>query len=103
MITSGTPSRLISTSGRVVLADVNEQALQSATDGLTDAGHQAISAICDVSDEDQVAAVVDQAVARFGRVDMAALQPRRELRARGCPTGRWRLHRPLMNPPARTA
>jgi NAD(P)-dependent dehydrogenase (short-subunit alcohol dehydrogenase family) len=55
----------------VVLADVNEQALQAATDGLTDVGHHAISAICDVSDEDQVAAVVDQAVARFGRLDMA--------------------------------
>lgn len=55
----------------VVLADVSEQALQAATDGLTDAGHQAMSAICDVSDEDQVAAMVDQAVARFGRLDMA--------------------------------
>ena len=54
----------------VVLADVSEQALQAATDGLTDAGHQAMSAICDVSDEDQVAAVVDQAVARFGRLDI---------------------------------
>jgi NAD(P)-dependent dehydrogenase (short-subunit alcohol dehydrogenase family) len=31
-----------------------------------------------------------------------ALQPRRELRDRGCPTGRWRLYRPLINPPART-
>src|SRR5438270_11830688 len=55
----------------VVRTGVNEQALQTATDALTDVGHQAISAICDVSDEDQVAAVVDQAVARFGRLDMA--------------------------------
>ncbi len=55
----------------VVLTDVNEQALQTATGGLTEAGHQAISTICDVSDEDQVAAVVDQAVGRFGRLDMA--------------------------------
>jgi NAD(P)-dependent dehydrogenase (short-subunit alcohol dehydrogenase family) len=55
----------------VVLADVNEPALQAATDGLTAAGHQAIAVTCDVSDEEQVAAMVDEAVARFGRLDMA--------------------------------
>ena len=51
----------------VVLADVNEPALQGATDGLTGAGHQAMSVICDVSDEDQVAAAIEQAISRFGR------------------------------------
>jgi NAD(P)-dependent dehydrogenase (short-subunit alcohol dehydrogenase family) len=55
----------------VVLADVNEEALQAATSDLTDAGHQAMSVACDVSEEDQVAAMVDQAVAQFGRLDMA--------------------------------
>jgi NAD(P)-dependent dehydrogenase (short-subunit alcohol dehydrogenase family) len=55
----------------VVLADVNEQALQAATDDLIRAGHQAMSSTCDVSDEDQVAAMVDQAVAQFGRLDIA--------------------------------
>jgi NAD(P)-dependent dehydrogenase (short-subunit alcohol dehydrogenase family) len=55
----------------VVLADVNEPALQAATDDLTASGHQAIAATCDVSDEDQVATTIEQTVGRFGRLDMA--------------------------------
>jgi NAD(P)-dependent dehydrogenase (short-subunit alcohol dehydrogenase family) len=55
----------------VVLADINDQALAAATDGLTSAGHQALAVGCDVSDEDQVAAMVERAVATFGRLDMA--------------------------------
>jgi len=55
----------------VVLADVNEPALQAATDELTAAGHPAIAVSCDVSDEDQVAAMVERAVAQYGQVDMA--------------------------------
>jgi NAD(P)-dependent dehydrogenase (short-subunit alcohol dehydrogenase family) len=38
---------------------------------LTAAGHEAIGVTCDVSDEDQAAAMVDRAVARFGRLDVA--------------------------------
>lgn len=55
----------------VVLADINEQALHAATEGLVAAGHQALGVTCDVSDEGQVAAMVDNAVATFGRLDMA--------------------------------
>jgi len=55
----------------VVLADVNEQALQAAVDGLTSAGHVVLAVSCDVSDEEQVAAMVERAVDRFGRLDMA--------------------------------
>jgi NAD(P)-dependent dehydrogenase (short-subunit alcohol dehydrogenase family) len=55
----------------VVLADVNETALREATDDLTAADHQAIGVTCDVSDEDQAAAMVERAVAQFGRLDMA--------------------------------
>jgi NAD(P)-dependent dehydrogenase (short-subunit alcohol dehydrogenase family) len=55
----------------VVLADVNEAALGAAADTLTAAGHQALGVLCDVSQEDQVDAMVNQAVATFGRVDMA--------------------------------
>ena len=55
----------------VVLADVNEDTLRSATDDLTGAGNQALGVLCDVSSEDQVAAMVDQTVATFGRLDMA--------------------------------
>src|SRR5438270_6636501 len=55
----------------VVLADINEEALGAATDGLSAAGHQAISVVCDVSKEDEVATMVECAVATFGRLDMA--------------------------------
>jgi NAD(P)-dependent dehydrogenase (short-subunit alcohol dehydrogenase family) len=55
----------------VVLADVNEDTLRGATDELTAVGRQALGVVCDVSSEDQVAAMVDRAVATFGRLDMA--------------------------------
>ena len=55
----------------VVLADINEEALRMETERLTTAGHQAIGVRCDVSDEDQVAALVERAVSTFGRLDMA--------------------------------
>jgi NAD(P)-dependent dehydrogenase (short-subunit alcohol dehydrogenase family) len=55
----------------VVLVDINEATLRLAIDELTAAGHRAISLTCDVSDETQAAAVVERAVATFGRLDMA--------------------------------
>ena len=55
----------------VGLADINENALRTATDDLTAAGHQAIGVTCDVSDEDQVAAMVERTVGQFGRLDVA--------------------------------
>ncbi|WDM16808.1 glucose 1-dehydrogenase [Streptomyces lavenduligriseus] len=65
-------ARAFATSGAAVtLADVNEAAVQEAAKDLTDAGHQALALVCDVTDEDQVAAAVDRTVATFGRLDMA--------------------------------
>jgi len=55
----------------VVLADINQDTLRAATDDLTAAGHQALGVTCDVSSEDDVAAMVDTTVATFGRLDMA--------------------------------
>ena len=55
----------------VVLADINENALRTATDALTAAGHQALGVRCDVADEAQVAAMVARTVATFGRLDLA--------------------------------
>jgi len=55
----------------VVLADINENALRAATNGLTTAGHAALGVTCDVSDEDDVAALVARTVASLGRLDMA--------------------------------
>jgi NAD(P)-dependent dehydrogenase (short-subunit alcohol dehydrogenase family) len=55
----------------VALADVSEAALQQAMDDITLAGGTAIGVLCDVSDEAQVAAMVERTVATFGRLDAA--------------------------------
>jgi NAD(P)-dependent dehydrogenase (short-subunit alcohol dehydrogenase family) len=55
----------------VVLADFNGIAVQKAAQKLVAAGHKAIAVTCDVSDDAQVAAMVDRTVAEFGRVDLA--------------------------------
>jgi NAD(P)-dependent dehydrogenase (short-subunit alcohol dehydrogenase family) len=55
----------------VVLADINTDALDAATDALTAAGHQAMGVTCDVADETQAAAMIERTVAVYGRLDMA--------------------------------
>jgi len=55
----------------VTLADVSEAALKQAVDEITAAGNRAIGAVCDVSDEAQVAAMVKRTVDAFGRLDAA--------------------------------
>ena len=55
----------------VALADVDEAAVRSAADELIAAGHKAISIRCDVADEAEVAAMVEQTVSTFGRLDAA--------------------------------
>jgi NAD(P)-dependent dehydrogenase (short-subunit alcohol dehydrogenase family) len=55
----------------VALADVNEEALKHAVDDINSVGGNAIGVLCDVSDEGQVAAMVDRAVSTFGRLDAA--------------------------------
>jgi len=55
----------------VVLADINEETLRTAADDLTTAGHQVLAVRCDVSDEDNVAAMLKATVDTFGRLDMA--------------------------------
>jgi len=55
----------------VVLADVNADALASAVDELTSAGHAAIGVRCDVSDEQQVTTLLGRTIEAYGRLDMA--------------------------------
>jgi NAD(P)-dependent dehydrogenase (short-subunit alcohol dehydrogenase family) len=55
----------------VVLADFNEDAVKVAAEMLVAAGYKAIPVRCDVSDDAQVAAMVDRTVSEFGRVDAA--------------------------------
>jgi NAD(P)-dependent dehydrogenase (short-subunit alcohol dehydrogenase family) len=55
----------------VVLADLKEEAVRAAAQKLVAAGHEAIAVTCDVSDDAQVAAMVDRVVTEFGRLDLA--------------------------------
>jgi NAD(P)-dependent dehydrogenase (short-subunit alcohol dehydrogenase family) len=55
----------------VVLADYKKAAVQAAAERLMAHGHKAIAVGCDVSDDAQVAAMVDRTVAEFGRLDAA--------------------------------
>lgn len=55
----------------VVLADWNEKAARSAAEELTTQGHKAIAIHCDVSDDAQIEAMVEQTVATFGQLDAA--------------------------------
>src|SRR5437660_4745212 len=55
----------------VVLADYKEEAVKAEAQNLVAAGHKAIAVRCDVSDDSQVASMVDRTVAEFGRLDAA--------------------------------
>ena len=55
----------------VALADLNESAVRSAAEELVSAGHKAIGVHCDVADEAGVAAMVEQTITTFGRLDAA--------------------------------
>ena len=55
----------------VVLADFKEEAVKATAQKLVAAGHKAIAVQCDVSDDAQVEAMVERAVAEFGRIDAA--------------------------------
>jgi len=55
----------------VVLADVNEAAVREAAHQLVAGGHKALAIRCDVADEAQVRAMVEQTVSTFGRLDAA--------------------------------
>jgi len=55
----------------VVLADHQEDGVKAAAQKLVAGGHQAIAIKCDVSDDAQVAAMVDRTITEFGRLDAA--------------------------------
>ena len=55
----------------VALADVDEDAVRSAVERLLAAGYKALAIRCNVADKSDVAAMVDQTVSAFGRLDAA--------------------------------
>jgi NAD(P)-dependent dehydrogenase (short-subunit alcohol dehydrogenase family) len=55
----------------VVLADWNENEVQAAANEIADKGHKTLAIRCDVSDDVQVEAMVNQTVSAFGQLDVA--------------------------------
>src|SRR3954469_9676299 len=55
----------------VALVDIDESAVRTATERLIAAGHQVIAIRCDVTDEAQVQAMIEQVVSAFGHLDVA--------------------------------
>jgi NAD(P)-dependent dehydrogenase (short-subunit alcohol dehydrogenase family) len=55
----------------VVLADCNGKEVQTAAKELEDEGHRTLAVTCDVAEDAQVEAMVEQTVAQFGRLDAA--------------------------------
>lgn len=55
----------------VVLADWNEKSVRAAADEFIAQPHKTLAVTCDVSDDAQVEALVEKAVATFGHIDAA--------------------------------
>jgi len=55
----------------VVLADFREDAVKASAQKMIESGHKTIALRCDVSDDAQVAAMVDRTVSEFDRLDAA--------------------------------
>jgi NAD(P)-dependent dehydrogenase (short-subunit alcohol dehydrogenase family) len=66
-----TASAFAEAGATVVLADSEEDAVKAAAQKPAVAGHKAIAVTCDVSDDAQVAAMMDRTVAEFGHLDAA--------------------------------
>ncbi|MEJ8662149.1 MULTISPECIES: SDR family NAD(P)-dependent oxidoreductase [Streptomyces] len=65
-------ARLFAEAGaRVVIADFNEEQGRSVADAIQQSGGEAFFVKVDISDSQQVQAMIDQAVQRFGRLDVA--------------------------------
>jgi NAD(P)-dependent dehydrogenase (short-subunit alcohol dehydrogenase family) len=56
---------------KVVLADYNEELVNQAAQQLTEKGFEVLAIKCDVSNDDEVKAMVEKTVATFGRLDVA--------------------------------
>jgi NAD(P)-dependent dehydrogenase (short-subunit alcohol dehydrogenase family) len=55
----------------VVLADIHENSVRLVAEELISEGHKAIAIRCNVADEAEVAAMIEQTVSTFGRLDAA--------------------------------
>lgn len=70
-IGAATARRFAQEGARLVLADINEEGGESVVKELAQAGSEAFFQRCDVSEIDQVDALIQAAVDHFGRLDIA--------------------------------
>ena len=85
-------ARMFAESGAsVVLADIDGDLAAKEAERIALEGGTAIGVACDVADEAEVAAMVDRAVAEYGRLDMALTTPASRCRPRMPPTRRSRI------------
>jgi NAD(P)-dependent dehydrogenase (short-subunit alcohol dehydrogenase family) len=66
-----TASAFAKAGASVIIADNDAMLLRGAADELRSAGHEVLAIVCDVRDRSQVKAMIDQAVATYGRLDAA--------------------------------
>ena len=65
-------AKMFAEAGAVVaLLDANHDAANAASETFAAEGHTTVAMKCDVSNEEEVRAVVEKTVSRFGRLDMA--------------------------------
>lgn len=65
-------AKLLAAEGaKVLVTDVDEAGLGAVVKAITDAGGQAVAMKVDITNEDEVAAMIAKAVASFGRLDCA--------------------------------
>lgn len=69
-IGAATAQAFAAAGGRVVVADVDEAAGKATVESIVSAGGRASFAVCDVADEQVVDGLVDDIVAREGRLDV---------------------------------
>jgi NAD(P)-dependent dehydrogenase (short-subunit alcohol dehydrogenase family) len=84
-ISLATAQAFAGTGTAVVLTDVREDLLKTEVRKLVTAGHKGIEVRSDVSDDEQVAMMVDRTVAEFGR--LGAVFNNAGVMARIAPTG----------------
>ncbi|MFP3835747.1 SDR family NAD(P)-dependent oxidoreductase, partial [Chryseobacterium sp. SIMBA_028] len=55
---------------KVVISDLNEKAVHHAAEELKGQGYEVLSAVCDVTNEEQVEKSVSKTLETFGRLDI---------------------------------
>lgn len=63
-------TRFAESGAKLVVNDVNAEAADAVTSAITDAGGTAMTAVADVSNSEEVGAMVDAAMAQHGRIDV---------------------------------